>query len=130
LDVGRFFNFLILYIVGRTPWTGDQSVSRPVPIHRTTQTQNKCTQTSMPRMGFVPTIPAFGWARRVHVADRAATPIGGATNLSPQKISLLRYVTKCLGPGRILWIHDLTSGKYTSDTVRGMLEVCIGQVRS
>jgi hypothetical protein len=29
LDLGRFFSFLILYIVGRTPWTGDQSVARP-----------------------------------------------------------------------------------------------------
>jgi hypothetical protein len=41
-DLGRFFGFLILYIVGRTPWTGDQSVTRPLPIHRTTQTHNKC----------------------------------------------------------------------------------------
>jgi hypothetical protein len=28
------FNFLILYTVGRTPWTGDQPISRPVPVHR------------------------------------------------------------------------------------------------
>jgi hypothetical protein len=42
------FSFLILYTVGRTPWTGDQPVARPLPIHRTTQTQNKRTQTSMP----------------------------------------------------------------------------------
>jgi hypothetical protein len=34
LDLGRFFNFLILYIVGRTPWTGDQPVARPLPTHR------------------------------------------------------------------------------------------------
>jgi hypothetical protein len=26
---------------GRTPWTGDQLVARPLPKHRTTQTQNK-----------------------------------------------------------------------------------------
>jgi hypothetical protein len=26
---------------GRTPWTSDQSVVRPLPKHRTTQTQNK-----------------------------------------------------------------------------------------
>jgi hypothetical protein len=37
-----FSVFLILYIVvGRTPWTGDQPVARPLPTHRTTQTQNK-----------------------------------------------------------------------------------------
>jgi hypothetical protein len=41
-DLARFFfNFLILYTVGRTPWTGDRPVARPLHIHRTTQTQNK-----------------------------------------------------------------------------------------
>jgi hypothetical protein len=43
LDVGHFFSFLILYTVGRTPWTRDQPVARPLPTHRTTQTQNKRT---------------------------------------------------------------------------------------
>jgi hypothetical protein len=50
-DLGRF-QFLNLYTVGRTPWTGDQPVARALPTHRTTQTQNKRTQTSMPRVGF------------------------------------------------------------------------------
>jgi hypothetical protein len=40
-----------------------------------TQTQNKRTQTSMPQMGFEPTIPAFERAKTVHVLDRAATVI-------------------------------------------------------
>jgi hypothetical protein len=43
LGPGRFFTFLILYTVGRTPQTGDQPVIRPLPTHRTTQTQNKHT---------------------------------------------------------------------------------------
>jgi hypothetical protein len=30
----------LLYTVGRTPWTSDQPVARPLPTHRTTQTQN------------------------------------------------------------------------------------------
>jgi hypothetical protein len=29
-----FFNFFILYTVGRTPWTGDQPVARPLSTHR------------------------------------------------------------------------------------------------
>jgi hypothetical protein len=29
------------FIDGRTPWTIDQLVARPLPKHRTTQTQNK-----------------------------------------------------------------------------------------
>jgi hypothetical protein len=43
-----FFSFLILYTVGRTPWAGDQRVTRPLPTHRTTQTQNKSTQYRYP----------------------------------------------------------------------------------
>jgi hypothetical protein len=30
-----------LYTDGRTPWTSDQPVTRPLPKHRATQTQNK-----------------------------------------------------------------------------------------
>jgi hypothetical protein len=33
------FRFLNQYRVGRTPWTGDQRVIRPLPIHRTIQTR-------------------------------------------------------------------------------------------
>jgi hypothetical protein len=32
---------LIISTEGRTPWKGDQLVARPLPKHRTTQTQNK-----------------------------------------------------------------------------------------
>jgi hypothetical protein len=57
------FQSLNLY---STPWTGDQPVARPLPTHRTTQTENKRTQTSMPRVGFEPTIPVFQRAKMVH----------------------------------------------------------------
>jgi hypothetical protein len=40
----RFFIFLILRTVGRIPWTEDKPVARPLPTHRTVQTQNKHTQ--------------------------------------------------------------------------------------
>jgi hypothetical protein len=40
---------------GMTLWAGDQPVARQLP----TKTQNKRTQTSMPRMGLEPTIPVF-----------------------------------------------------------------------
>jgi hypothetical protein len=39
--LGRFFSFLILYTVGRTPWTVNQPVARPLATHRTTRAQNK-----------------------------------------------------------------------------------------
>jgi hypothetical protein len=72
------FQFLDLffYTVGRTPWTGDQPVARPLPAHRTVQTQNKRTQTSIPQVVFGPTIPVFERAKTVHAVDRAATVIG------------------------------------------------------
>jgi hypothetical protein len=70
------FHFLNLCIVGRTPWTGDQPVARPLPTHMTAQTQNKRTQASMPRVGFDPTIPAFERAKTVHALYCAATVIG------------------------------------------------------
>jgi hypothetical protein len=76
LDLGRFFSFLILYTVGKTPWTGDQPVARPLSTHRTTQTQNKGTQTSLPWVRFEPTIPALEGAKTVHALDCAATAIG------------------------------------------------------
>jgi hypothetical protein len=73
------FQFLNLYTVGRTPWKSDQPVARSLPTHKATQTQNKCTQTSMPRVGFEPTILAFERAKTVRVLDRAATVIGTMT---------------------------------------------------
>jgi hypothetical protein len=65
LDLGRFFTSLILYTVGRIAWTGDQTVAKPLPAHRTAQTQNKRTQTFMPRVGFGPTTPVFERAKAV-----------------------------------------------------------------
>jgi hypothetical protein len=69
----RLFHFLNLYTDGRTPWTADQPVARPLPTHRVTQTKNKCTQTSMPRVRFEPTIPVFERAKTVHA--RASTVV-------------------------------------------------------
>jgi hypothetical protein len=43
LDLSRFLSFLFLCMVGTTLWPGDQPVSRPLPTHRTTRTQNKHT---------------------------------------------------------------------------------------
>jgi hypothetical protein len=67
------FQFLDFYPVGRSPWAGDQPIARPLPTHRTAQTQNKRTQTSIPRVGLEPTIPMF---ERAKALDRAATVIG------------------------------------------------------
>jgi hypothetical protein len=68
------FQFLNLYTVGRTPWTGDKPVARPLPTRRTTN--NKCRQTTMARVVLEPTIPVFERAKTFHALDRAATVIG------------------------------------------------------
>jgi hypothetical protein len=65
----------LFYTDGRTPWTGDQPVTRPVPTHRTAQTQNKRTQIFVPRVEFKSTITVFERAKTVHALDRAATVI-------------------------------------------------------
>jgi hypothetical protein len=33
LGLGRYFSFLLIYTVGRSPWTRDQPVARPLPTH-------------------------------------------------------------------------------------------------
>jgi hypothetical protein len=40
-SIGMISQIHYYFTDGRTPWTGDQLVTRPLPKHRTTQTQNK-----------------------------------------------------------------------------------------
>jgi hypothetical protein len=75
-DLGRCFSFLSLLTIGTTPWTGNRPVARPLPTNRATQTQNKRTQISVPRVGFKPTNPVFMREKTVHALDKAATEIG------------------------------------------------------
>jgi hypothetical protein len=51
-------------------------VISPLQGRYLTQTQNKHKQTSMPRVGFEPTIPAFERAKTVQALERAAAVIG------------------------------------------------------
>jgi hypothetical protein len=85
----------LFYTAGRTPWTGNQPVVRPLPTRRTTQAQNKRTQTSMSSVGFEPTIPAFERAKTVHALDRAATVIG-PVNCLPTKTSYVILLLLCV----------------------------------
>jgi hypothetical protein len=93
VDLGRFFSFLIctqsVGVHGR-----GISLSQGRYLHTEEQTQNKCTQTSMPWVGFEPTIPVF--------EDCAATMISIFKIYNPQKL------TK--GGLRIYVIADSTNG--------------------
>jgi hypothetical protein len=75
LDLGRSFSFSLVCTVSRTPWTGDQSVTRPLTTHTRTQTQNKRTQTSISRVRFERTIPVIERAKTVHALHRASTVV-------------------------------------------------------
>jgi hypothetical protein len=101
LGLCRFFRFLIFYRVSRTPWKGDQPVARPLPTHRTAQTRNKRTQTSMPPVGLEPTILVFEQARRGHCdrprkyifthnfTEQSPSRRSNLTSTSPETPSLL-----------------------------------------
>jgi hypothetical protein len=85
-----FIQFRNHFSDGRTPRTSDELVARPLPTHRTTQTQNKrihTHQTSMLWAGFEPSIPASERAKTVHALG-SATTVTGVSNI---KIS--NYVT-------------------------------------
>jgi hypothetical protein len=71
----RFFILLTFYTIGRTPWTNDQPIAKPLPTHRTAQTQNNCPKNSMSIVGFEPTIPVFERAKAVHDLNCAVTLI-------------------------------------------------------
>jgi hypothetical protein len=74
LGSGRLFRFVLLYTDGRIRERGI-SPSKGNYLHTGQHKQNKCTQTSMPQMGFEPTITFFEGANTVHALDRAATVI-------------------------------------------------------
>jgi hypothetical protein len=80
LGHGRFFSFLFSYAVDMTPWIVDQPIVRPLLEHRTSQTQNKRTQTFVTQMGFELTIPAFERAKKVYALERAVNLIGDFIN--------------------------------------------------
>jgi hypothetical protein len=63
-------NFIVVYTVSRTPWTGDQPVTAPLPTHRIS------TQASMPWVGFEPTVLVFERMKTAHSLDRAARVTG------------------------------------------------------
>jgi hypothetical protein len=70
------FQFLNLYTIGGTPWTADQPLARPLPIHRTTQTQNNAHRHPYLEWDSKPTISALKRVKTVHALGCVATKIG------------------------------------------------------
>jgi hypothetical protein len=74
LGLGYSFSFLSLYTVGLLGW--GISLSQGLYLHiEYTHT----IQTSMPWVGFEPTIPTFEQAKTVHALHRATTVVGRST---------------------------------------------------
>jgi hypothetical protein len=73
--LAAFAMYSSFYTADRSLCIGDQPVGRPLPTYRTTQTQNKFTQT-IPQVGFEPNIPVFERENTGHDLDRPVTLIG------------------------------------------------------
>jgi hypothetical protein len=79
------FQFHDHFTDGRTPWTSDQLVARPLPKHKH-RINTHTHQTSMPWVGFESTIPASERAKRAHDLNRSAT----VTGVFSIRVNLLR----------------------------------------
>jgi hypothetical protein len=67
-------------------WSIGHQPSQVRYLHRTIQTQNKRTQTSMPWVGFEPMNPVFERAKTFHAFDRGATVIAHHYNYRHVKL--------------------------------------------
>jgi hypothetical protein len=76
----NFQTYESIRTVGRTPWTGDQPDSRPLPTQDNTM-QKKRGHTSMPRTIFEPAIPMFERPKTVRASDRSAIGTGEIVNI-------------------------------------------------
>jgi hypothetical protein len=77
-----FFSFLILCRVGRTPWTGDQPVARPLPVHTEQHThkanahRNPCLNPSVRAGEIILWLRPHGYFERLKYCQRSS--MGGA----------------------------------------------------
>jgi hypothetical protein len=94
------------YADGRTPWTSDQPVAKPLPIRRTTRTQNKHTHRHPCLKRDPPTIRAFERAKTFRPLDRTSTVIG-TKNYTGQKIYVFKTRNMCTRNLNSLYIFPL-----------------------
>jgi hypothetical protein len=89
------FRNLFFYTDGRTPWTGDQPVARPLPTRRTTQTQNKRTH-KHPCLEWDSNPRSQRWASEDHTLNRATTVIGLLIDCILKILKLYFLLNNCI----------------------------------
>jgi hypothetical protein len=89
LDLGRVFSFLILYRVGRTPWTGDRPVARLLPTHRINAHRHPWLEWDSN-----PQSQHSSERRQIMAFDRAATVIGNYPYIQKYNFTVVLYWCK------------------------------------
>jgi hypothetical protein len=75
-------SFMIIFTEGRTPWTSDQLFAKPLPNHRTTQSQNKHIYTpNIHALIGIRTYDPSLRASTVHALDSSTTVISSANTV-------------------------------------------------
>jgi hypothetical protein len=111
--LAAFFSFLVYTQSVGLLGEGAQPVAKPLPTHRTTQ-----TQTSMPEVGFEPTNPVFERAKTVHALDRVAIIIGSTRfYLIENSITFVKKCFKC-------WRFNLCKTTYAYNKREAFLLKC------
>jgi hypothetical protein len=78
------FQFPDLFTISKTPWRSDQLLARPLPKHRTAQTQNKRIHTPNIHVDY----GIRNHDHSVHALDRSATVTGTPTEVNT---SVIKY---------------------------------------
>jgi hypothetical protein len=95
------------------------SSSQGLYLHTRQHKQNKRTQTSMPQVGFEPTIPVFERAKTVHALDPADTVIGISRSYPAIQLKELRRTAKNLN--HCGWYRERDSSHVPPKYTSGML---------
>jgi hypothetical protein len=85
-----------------------QKISNSLLTHRTAQTQSKRSYTSMLRVGFKATTPAFVPAKTVHTFDSGIQPFFFFCSRTPNVITLLLFSPEVVGVYfKLYTVHNL-----------------------
>jgi hypothetical protein len=117
------FQFLILKAVGRTPWTRDQPVVRPLPALKTAQTWHEHRRG---RLG--PTTPTLERAVSVHISVRHRHKLTTGATTPPASTEIGCECTIASSSAFSLCEHGSKSGNYKRHLQT--FEVCVSRLQA